>query len=193
VGLVLAAGASRRLGFPKALARYDGATILQRIADTLRLGGCSDVLVVVSEPHAAAIRAAHPTLRFITNPTPDTGMLGSLWLGLEACRMAGVTELVVALLDQPRISPTTVRCLRAAAAGSSAGLFVPCFLGRRGHPLLLELNRIQYQAPEPNQTMRDYLGCITQRVEVAVEDAAILDDLDTPEDARRLAIRLESS
>ncbi|MCA9640352.1 MAG: NTP transferase domain-containing protein, partial [Myxococcales bacterium] len=47
LGLVLAAGASRRTGFPKALAVLDGETLLQRACAALRNGGCAAVYVVV--------------------------------------------------------------------------------------------------------------------------------------------------
>lgn len=174
VGLVLAAGASSRAGFPKALARLDGETFVARIARTLAEGGCDDVVIVVGEPHEAAIRAALPGARFASNPDPSRGMRSSIGVGLDAVGDADAT--LIALVDQPRVRADTVRALLAARG---APLVRPRVDGRRGHPFLVRRElfaRLRDAPPELNA--RDVLGD-APAVDVDVDDAGVMDRLDT--------------
>ena len=83
-GLVLAAGAGRRFGGPKPLARYRGEPL---VAHALRsVAGCCDagvtVVVGAAGPDvAAAARAALPAVRVVANPDWATGLAGSLRAG----------------------------------------------------------------------------------------------------------------
>ncbi len=83
-GVVLAAGRSARVGFPKGLATLAGETLLSRVGATLRAGGCDDVIFVLAPPHGARLAASLPTsARWVTNPHPERGMLSSLLVALE--------------------------------------------------------------------------------------------------------------
>lgn len=83
-GVVLAAGRSARVGFPKGLATLAGETLLSRVGATLRAGGCGDVLFVLAPPHGARLAASLPTnARWVTNPHPERGMLSSLLVALK--------------------------------------------------------------------------------------------------------------
>ena len=80
-GIVLAAGAALRLGEPKALVDLAGRSFLSRVIDALSTGGTSEIVVVVGEPHAAAVRAAvagKPDVEAIENPDPSRVQLSSI-------------------------------------------------------------------------------------------------------------------
>ena len=82
-GIILAAGASSRMGSPKALLALDGETFLDRLIAAFE-PHCAPVLVVLGF-HAGRTRAGicrSGDVTFVTNPDPDRGMLSSLQCGL---------------------------------------------------------------------------------------------------------------
>jgi CTP:molybdopterin cytidylyltransferase MocA len=135
-GLVLAAGAGRRYGGPKALVRFDGRLLVERAVDVLRAAGCDPIAVVIG---AAADRVrAEADLgdaTLVDNPHWDTGMGSSLRAGLAALTGTDAPAAVVQLVDTPGITPTAVR--RFVALARPAALAVAGYHGRRGHPVLL--------------------------------------------------------
>ncbi|AWH97474.1 nucleotidyltransferase family protein [Dietzia psychralcaliphila] len=139
VGLVLAAGAGRRFGGPKALVEYRGVRLVDRTVRLLREGGCDLVVVVTG---AAPLEVAGA--RVVHNEGWDSGMGSSLRVGLEA--VAG-RDVVVVPVDMPWLGAGAVRRVReagsgdgardGAGAGDGADLAVATYGGRWGHPVLL--------------------------------------------------------
>jgi CTP:molybdopterin cytidylyltransferase MocA len=124
-GLLLAAGAGRRLGTPKAQVTLGGARLLDRGLDVLRAAGCSELVAVLRAPEEL------PGVITIVNPDPDRGMGSSLQLGLAACRGA---VAVVLLVDTPGIGPDAVRAvLDEVTAGATVA--IADFAGHRGPPV----------------------------------------------------------
>lgn len=108
--LILAAGASRRLGRPKQLLRLDGRTLLQHVIDAASASGIAPIVVVLG--HAADRIAASLQLpeqvRIVVNADHATGQASSLVAGLSALN-GDVERAVVLLSDQPRISEAAIR------------------------------------------------------------------------------------
>jgi nicotine blue oxidoreductase len=135
-GLVLAAGAGRRYGMPKALVEYEGQRLVDRAVDTLRAGGADPVVVVLgaaADRVRAAARLAHCTVT--ENPDWDTGMGSSLRTGLAALSGTGALAAVVLLVDMPGVSGEAVR--RVATGAAPDALAMAGYGDRRGHPVLL--------------------------------------------------------
>jgi CTP:molybdopterin cytidylyltransferase MocA len=129
-GLVLAAGAGRRFGAPKALVELDGERLVDRAVRVVQHGGCAPVVVV-----AGAARLDVPDAVVVDNPDWATGMGSSLRCGLAALSEHATAALIV-LVDTPWLGPDAVRrLLRAHDAG--AELAVATYAGERGHPVLL--------------------------------------------------------
>jgi CTP:molybdopterin cytidylyltransferase MocA len=129
-GLVLAAGAGRRFGRPKALVDFGGERLVDRMVCVLREGGCQPLLVI-----AGAAPLVVPGATVIDNPDWHTGMGSSLRAGLAALPQQ-VTAVVIVLVDTPWLAAEAVRRLvRAHEAG--AELAVATYTGERGHPVLL--------------------------------------------------------
>jgi CTP:molybdopterin cytidylyltransferase MocA len=135
-GLVLAAGAGRRYGGPKALVRRDGSLLVERAVATARAGGLAPVFVVVG---AAAERVrAEADLGdavLVDNPEWASGMASSLRAGLEALRATDAPAAMVLLVDMPGVTPAAVA--RVAAGADRQTLAMGGYDGRRGHPVVL--------------------------------------------------------
>lgn len=135
VAVVLAAGAGRRIGGPKALLPIAGTTFLAHVARSLDRPGVAAVVAVVGHG-ARRIRAAAGVpghVALIENARPDDGMLGSVLLGLAAAEARGADALLLHPVDHPFASPATVDAVLEALA-EGAVIAVPSYGGRRGHP-----------------------------------------------------------
>lgn len=144
VAIVLAAGASRRLGRNKLLLPFRGGTILSATIARVRESAVDRIVLVLGH-EAALIRAQaglpeDPRLCAVENPDWPSGMASSLRAGLAAAEDA--EAVIVALGDQPGIDPAVVADL-VAAFRAGAGLAVPVHRDaaapdreRLGHPVL---------------------------------------------------------
>ena len=130
-GLVLAAGAGRRFGGPKALARLDGVRLVDRAVATLARGGCADVVVV-----AGAARLLVPGAEVVVNPRWESGMGSSLAAGLAHLAGGPSPAVVVLLVDTPWVGDQAVARLIAAHLGGSVAAQAT-YAGAPGHPVLL--------------------------------------------------------
>jgi len=180
-GLVLAAGAGRRYGRPKALVIRDGGPLVRRAATALRTAGLEQVLVVVGA-QAERVRAIAPELDFVDNPSWETGMASSLRTGLEALAATAAEAAVVLLVDMPGVTPAAVR--RIAAFAAPDALVMGGYEDRRSHPVLL--GRDHWAGVSATATgdrgARDYLRAHAAQVRVVpVDDVADDTDMDTPE------------
>jgi nicotine blue oxidoreductase len=135
-GLLLAAGAGRRYGRPKALVEYQGRLLVDRAVDTLRGGGCDPVVVVLGAA-AGQVRAAAVLSGCVVtdNPQWDTGMGSSVRAGLAALAGTPAAAAVVLLVDQPGVTAAAVR--RVAARAGAEALVAAGYGDRWGHPVLL--------------------------------------------------------
>jgi CTP:molybdopterin cytidylyltransferase MocA len=136
-GIVLAAGASSRMGRPKMLLPMGGGTLLAGVAGALLGGGLARVVVVLGceadEIRRAAGLPEDPRLRVVVNDEWPSGMASSLRRGLEECGDAAAA--LVALGDQAGITAERVtRIVGAWHPGVS--LVIPVSEGRAGHPVL---------------------------------------------------------
>ncbi|HET6561548.1 MAG TPA: nucleotidyltransferase family protein [Marmoricola sp.] len=193
-GLVLAAGAGRRMGTPKALlVDPDGTPRMTAAVATLRRGGCPAVTVVVgAEADAAVPLAAATGAEVVVAERWADGMGESLRAGLEALEADDARAALVTLVDLPDVGPEVVRRVLAAwhDAGRRADALVRAtYDGRPGHPVLLGRD---HWAPLRDTVSGDvgagpYLADdrAGRRVtEVSCEDLATGRDVDRPEDLR---------
>jgi molybdenum cofactor cytidylyltransferase len=180
-GIVLAAGASLRAGFPKVLAQAGDTTFVERAAQTLLAAGAAELVVVVAPPHDRAVRAALAAVPacFVENPAPERGMLSSLQLALSALGSQAEAALV-SLVDHPGVSPATVAALIERWQASGADVVRPVFGGRGGHPLLIARRAFASIGAHPSTaTTREALSGLA-RVDLEVGDQAVLEDIDRP-------------
>ncbi len=131
-GIVLAAGAGRRFGGPKALALLDGERLVDRAVATLAAAGCAPVVVV-----SGATPLVVPGAVIAHNPVWETGMGSSLRAALRHLADSPASAAVVLLVDTPWVEAAAVaRLLHAHTAGAVAAQAV--YDGTPGHPVLLD-------------------------------------------------------
>jgi molybdenum cofactor cytidylyltransferase/nicotine blue oxidoreductase len=143
-GLLLAAGAGRRMGGPKSLLRgADGVPFLDRAVGLLLDGGCATVTVVLgaSADRAGALLdeagwTGDPAVDVVVAGDWDEGMGASLRAGLRALTGRDAEAALVTLVDLPDVDERVLR--RVLAAGGGAGtLVLSTYDGRPGHPVLI--------------------------------------------------------
>lgn len=177
-GLLLAAGAGRRLGGPKAVLEVDGERLVDRGVRTLTAGGCAPVHVV-----AGAVPLRVPGAVTVDNPDWTAGMGSSLRAGLASLPREA-TAVVVALADQPLVSPEAVRRLVAAHL-DGATVAVASYAGRPRNPVLLArehwplVSELAVGDVGARPFLRANPNLVTQ---VACDDVSDPADIDTQED-----------
>jgi CTP:molybdopterin cytidylyltransferase MocA len=188
-GVVLAAGAGRRFGMPKALVDFHGTLLVERAARVLAEGGCDPVLVVLgAAADEVTERAQLDDATVVMNPDWPTGMGSSLRAALDTLTgVTGAEDVVAALVlpvDMPGISAQAVR--RVAACGSPSALAAAAHGGRRSHPVLLGRNHWNgaREASVGDSGARAYLNEHAPSL-IACDDVSDGFDIDHPEDLRR--------
>ncbi|MBW2289795.1 MAG: nucleotidyltransferase family protein [Deltaproteobacteria bacterium] len=140
-GVVLAAGASTRMGRPKQLLEIAGRLLLQHVVDAALASSLDEVIVVLghrADEVEAALRLGSRA-RAVVNPEFAAGQITSLRCGLAAANPAARAAAVL-LGDQPTLRSEAIDDMIAAflAAGARAARPVyPDAGGRPGHPVLL--------------------------------------------------------
>ena len=192
-GVVLAAGASSRMGRPKALlpARVEGLTFLSQLVETLWAAGLDDVLAVVSDQSGdvepALSRLSRPP-RVVHNQHPEQGQISSLLAALAAINRPGVSAMLVTLVDVPFVSPATVRAVLEAFRRTGGPIVRPASGEEHGHPVvfarqLFDELRAADVAGGAKSVVRAHAASI---VNVPVDDPGAFTDIDTPEDYTRI-------
>jgi molybdenum cofactor cytidylyltransferase len=186
-GIILAAGASSRMGTPKALLDYRGATFLDRLIRVL--GSVCDPVIVTLGYDAGQIRAgARGRALFIVNPDPSRGQLSSLQTALAEVPMDAEGFLFVPV-DCPAVEPETVSAIVEAFHSPETPLLViPRFEGRRGHPVCARRELIpEFLALPPEGQAKDVVRRHANRtVYLDSPDAGVVSDIDDPEAYRVL-------
>lgn len=191
--IVLAAGASSRMGQAKAALPLGqtGETVAARVVRTLLDGGVPDV-VVVAGAHIDAVRAAmpahEPRARVIEHPGWQQGQLSSLLAGLEAIDDPLLEGAMVTLVDVPLVRSTTVAEVIAAWRRTRAPIVRPADGDRHGHPVMFDRSIFaDLRAADPNTGAKAVFAIHRDRiVNVEVKDPGAFEDVDTPEDYRRV-------
>ena len=178
--VVLAAGASSRMGVPKwsLPTAPGGPTFLESIRATLREAGVASVRVVVAP-------GAPPAEGVVVNPEPGRGMLSSVQCGLRALP-PGVHAVLLWPVDHPLVTATTVVELLRARREGGHPVVVPTFDGRRGHPVLFDARVLpELLAADPGVGARAVVHAHRDRCELPVPDRGVLTGIDTRDDYRR--------
>jgi CTP:molybdopterin cytidylyltransferase MocA len=186
--VVLAAGEGRRIGGPKALLPIAGTTFLGQVCRLCRQSGLQTVIAVLgaeAERVRAGIELPEGTVVVVNEAWPS-GMLSSLWRGLDEAEARGADAVLVHPVDHPLVAVATLEQV-AGALRAGARIAVPTWQGRRGHPggfagtLFAEL-----RAASPEQGARALLAAHPDQVVHVAGDPGCVAGIDRPEDLARL-------
>jgi len=195
-GLILAAGESRRMGYPKALLRYREESFADRLIG-LFSPHCSPVIVVLGA-RAEQIRGAlRRPATFVLNQNWPLGQTSSLQCGLAAVPPAAEGVLLT-LVDHPAVDAATIERLlggvRPLPHGRDSGadavpsrepeplIRIPRYRDRRGHPVWFSRELIpELAAIREPRTAKDVMHAHrADTLFVEVDDAGIVADIDDP-------------
>jgi molybdenum cofactor cytidylyltransferase len=177
--IILAGGASRRMGSPKALLTYRGETFLDRLIGIFS-EMCDRTVVVLGYTHEQIRAGLRRQATFVVNPHPERGQLSSLQCGLRA--VADADAVFFTPVDYPAFEASTVRALLPYAGAFT----MPRYDGKRGHPVLIDRTMVE-----------ELLACRTMARDVIrahepfyvdVDDPGILEDVDDPAAYARLEV-----
>lgn len=181
VGILLAAGAGRRFGGDKLLAPLHGRALVLHALSPLQ--ATVDQVIAVVRPDAGALAELleHAGAQVVESAQAHLGMGHSL--ACAARHAPEPADVLVSLGDMPVIQPDTIRRLRQTLENGAA-IVVPTLHGRRGHPVgFASRLRASLACLQGDQGARAVLLRHAAQVqEIAVDDAGILRDIDTPDD-----------
>jgi molybdenum cofactor cytidylyltransferase len=189
-GVVLAAGASSRMGRDKALLPWRGGTFLSAAIRALQ--PLTDLVIVVAGANAGELAPiVNANAGFIViNPNPERGQFSSLQIGLQEVLNRGRDAAVITLVDRPAPAVATVEQIKNAflSAGDETWAVVPEFAGRHGHPIVIGREMIGAFLNAPvSASAREVEHSLQQHVcYLPVFDPLVAANVDTPEDFQKL-------
>ena len=189
-GVILAAGASTRMGRDKALLPWHGSTFVDSALQVL--SSETEMVIVVAGANAdrltPVIDASGAYL--VVNPEPERGQFSSLRIGLQEVLNRGRDSALVTLVDRPAPERGTVQMLKQTYLVSPSEIWavVPEFEGRHGHPIVVgrEMMEAFLRAPA-DSTARDVEHANQKHIcYLEVSDPLVISNVDTPEEYERI-------
>lgn len=190
--VILAAGASSRMGRPKLLLKWGDTTVIGHIIRQWQALNSSQIVIVHRRNDSLLleelVRLNFPSQNCIENPDPDRGMFSSIqctarWTGW----MDNTMSRVIVLGDQPHLRPDTLQALMDFHFSHAKAICQPVFEGRERHPVMLPNEPFNALTDANAETLKDFLKLINcPRVLCPMEDPGLALDMDTPEDYNKL-------
>lgn len=180
VGIVLAAGASQRMGSPKSLLRgSDGIPLAVKQAALLKEGGCSSVVIVLGAGIEHIRRQLPDDVHTIENPRWAEGRVTSLQTGIHAEPDAdGWLFLPV---DAVGVQVDTIRRIFGAVEEDPHRVWRPVYQGRKGNLLWIPQQAgSSLRQLSPAARVDEWARPLARELEV--QDSAILHNVNTPEE-----------
>jgi CTP:molybdopterin cytidylyltransferase MocA len=168
-----------------------GGTFLSRLARSVLEGGCTEVVAVVGAAEPAirsAVERERLPVRLVRNPDPSRGQLSSLHEAIDDLAPRAPRAIVMAPVDLPLVASSTVRAVIAAWTASGAPVVRPSWRGRHGHPVLFDARVLaELRAADLSVGARAVVRAhAAESIDVEVDDPGAFQDIDTPEDYRRV-------
>jgi molybdenum cofactor cytidylyltransferase len=189
--IILAAGASSRMGRPKLLLPWNGTTIIGHLISQWHSLEVMQIAVVL-RPDDVGMATELDRLGFsktgrIYNPEPERGMFSSILCaaGWEGWRPE-ISNWAIVLGDQPHLRMETLRKLVDFCTLNADAVCQPAYEGRAAHPVILP--RAIFRELKDSQTvsLKEFLNLGAFRsVQYVINDPGLALDLDTPEDYKQ--------
>lgn len=187
--IVLAAGLSTRMGRNKMLLPWGNTTVIEQVVQSLVQAHLDPIIVVTGSSRNLVEKILEgDQVRCIFNPNFANGeMIDSILVGMQALPTDGDAFCLV-LGDQPQIEQDILRQILDHYMTNRPVLVVPSHNMRRGHPWIIDrLLWNELQSLRSPYTLRDFLNTHASEISyVNVNNESILQDLDTPDDYKRM-------
>lgn len=140
--IILAAGASSRLGTPKQNLIYQGQTLLQRAIHTALTSACCEKIVVVLGANEGVIRPniSDHQVHITYNPNWQEGIASSIRLGITELQKLepNIKAAILMLCDQPFVDPLLIYQLTERKAENNNGIVACAYKDTLGVPALFD-------------------------------------------------------
>lgn len=188
VGVLLAAGESRRMGKLKQVLPLGDKTLVEHCVDNL-LASRVDEVIVVTGHRESEVREAigNRPVKIVYNAEYQLGMASSIKRGIKEVSDAAAA-CIISLVDQPRIDHATIDFLIEAYSRERPLIVIPTCEGKSGHPILLDL-ALREEVLEMDLEIGLRQVVLAHRdaiLRIDVSNRAVLEDCDLPEDYERL-------
>lgn len=189
-GVILAAGASSRMGRDKALLPWMGGTFLSAAIRALQ--PMTDLVIVVAGANAGELTPiVNANAAFmVINPNPEQGQFSSLKIGLQEVLNRGRDAAIITLVDRPAAGAATIGQLKNAflSADDQTWAVVPEYQGKHGHPIVIgrEMMSAFLDAPASNSA-REVEHSVQSHIRyLATDDPLVAANVDTLDDFAKL-------
>lgn len=187
--VVLAAGASTRLGQAKQLIEVGGESLLRRTARLAVAAGCAPVVVVLgSEADRMRTELTGVGVETVVNPEWLEGMGSSVRYGVSALGTGNAmpSDILLLVCDQPQLTGEHLQTLLAQSAAGGAAITASQYGGRAGVPAVFAAEIVpELLQCTGDQGARDIIRRDATRVQlVPWPEGAV--DVDRPEDLKAL-------
>jgi molybdenum cofactor cytidylyltransferase len=185
--LVLAAGESKRMGFPKMLLTFNGKTMLENVISNIESSYINNIMVVLGAEQKAIQEVVSKTsAKSCYNVNYKDGMLSSVKCGIR--NVPSDSEAVLVFQgDQPLIESDIINDLINAYRSSNKGIVIPVYQKKRGHPLLICNKYItEIEKLDAHDGLRSLAFQFSDDVlEIETTSPGILRDFDTYEEYKK--------
>jgi molybdenum cofactor cytidylyltransferase len=188
--VILAAGASKRLGYNKLCVRIDGEAVIRRTVRLFMEAGTGAITVVTgNERERIEAELAGLPVAFVHNPRHEDGMAASIKAATAA--ISGSDLVLFHLGDKPFVTRETIERVVGGHGPHEGGIIVPVYQGVKGHPVLIDVRKhlAAAQAVSGEGGLRDVVAENAGDVLFVEADEGAVLDLDTEDDMTLLRRR----
>ncbi|HVV70921.1 MAG TPA: nucleotidyltransferase family protein [Verrucomicrobiae bacterium] len=191
--MILGAGRSRRMGRPKLLLPWAGTTVLGHLLKVWRGLEAEPICVVVAaDDHVLSTeldRLGVPQAHRILNPSPETGMFGSVQCaaGWAVGFRSPITHIALILGDQPHLKVDSLSGLLRFSEAHLHQVCQPSYRGHKRHPVIVPRCCFEELAGSSAQTLKEFLADCDIGI-LPCDDPGLDLDLDTPLDYQKLLL-----
>lgn len=178
------------MGRPKQLLPFENRTIIETVIGRILQSSVDETLVVLGSNRVEIEEVIQNLpVRCVYNPRFKTGMLSSVQRGFVSVP-DDVEAILIFLGDQPSIQSFIIDQIISAHRESEKGMVLPVFDQKRGHPVLISTKyRPEVAALDPNIGLKGLMHNHPDDIlEVELDSSSILEDIDTPEDYKKLKV-----
>jgi molybdenum cofactor cytidylyltransferase len=187
--VILAAGESRRMGFPKALLPYHGQTFLEHLIEVTRHPRIGLLRVVIGA-HQKQIseRVPLPPGDYVVNPEWQKGQLSSIRAAIRSLAVEETEGMLLALVDHPFVTCELIGQIIACFDQQPGSIVIPTWQKRRGHPVVFPTRLFGELISASDETGARAVvwAHAAEVVELPTEEEGILLDIDDREAYERL-------